>query len=265
MGNRVVSKELFPLAGWQVTSQPPTTQIHRVKPALTLLGYSYSAIPFLAAQFFLPGKKIITPIYFILHIVWTRGKLFYYPFPLTMDPEEARGLLTAIVGIYFFPILLTATSLGNLIDGESGLLIRAWNTAHFAVLCREVFRMIPARSTRTRKKDVPKEIFSAIDMPFLEGLYAFLFAVPAITHMYYLSRTNMPMPMYTDDSLTILTFSLFTAWDLRRVNILDDGTSLRRAWLFLVVVSVIFGPPATLAAVWWWRERVIERARHVYK
>ncbi|KAL1983463.1 hypothetical protein VTN96DRAFT_10284 [Rasamsonia emersonii] len=204
--------------------------------------------------------------------------MFYYPCPRAIEPDVAKALATGLACIYFVPIVQTVSSLGELThDGSVSALVRAWNMTHFGVLCRELFSLIPARTTtetsaRTRK-DGPKEMFGALDMPSLARLYAFFFAVTSVAHVVFISKytyalRNTYSLTGADDianlsslSLTILTWCLFTAWDLRRVNIVENDILLRRAWLAVVIGSAVVGPAATLAATWWWREREMERAR----
>jgi hypothetical protein len=54
---------------------------------------------------------------------------------------------------------------------------------------------------------------------------------------------------------TLFIWSIFTVWELQRINVIRGNGGLGgSAWLYVVLATVVFGPAATLAATWGWRE-----------
>jgi hypothetical protein len=71
------------------------------------------------------------------------------------------------------------------------------------------------------------------------------------------SETAILLPL----GLSIAAWCLFTAWDLRRVNIAGD-MPLGPIWLAMIISLVALGPATLLVATWRWRETMMENGRH---
>lgn len=57
----------------------------------------------------------------------------------------------------------------------------------------------------------------------------------------------------------IIAWTTFTVWDMHRVNITQAHWAF--AFVSAIVGSIVFGPAAILAALWWWREDPLESGR----
>lgn len=55
-----------------------------------------------------------------------------------------------------------------------------------------------------------------------------------------------------------LGFGLYTVWDLRRRGIVTN-TDTKRSAIGVLTGHVLFGPGATYAGLWWWREGVLAK------
>ncbi|KUI64495.1 hypothetical protein VM1G_00049 [Cytospora mali] len=116
-------------------------------------------------------------------------------------------------------------------------------------------------------------------VPALKTAYAVTFAIQAAHHIYTLAKTSLllssagqlsltavlgdlltksPVPgqRFTSVSLyagATLGFGLYTVWDLWRRGYTTNRKASKAA-LGVVTGQVLFGPGATYAGLWWWRE-----------
>lgn len=114
--------------------------------------------------------------------------------------------------------------------------------------------------------------------------YAVPFAIQAAQHLYTITRSVMRMPggqrsltaavgslltnpaspgqKYSSIALyagATLGFGLYTVWELRRRGIASN-TDTSRAAAGVLAGQVLFGPGATYAGLWWWREGVLAKS-----
>lgn len=113
--------------------------------------------------------------------------------------------------------------------------------------------------------------------------YAVIFAVQASQHLYTIARNVIRMPRgqwslitaagsllanpivprnkYSSIALfagATLGFGLYTVWELRRRG-MASNTDATRSAAGVLAGQVLFGPGATYAGLWWWREGVLAR------
>lgn len=118
----------------------------------------------------------------------------------------------------------------------------------------------------------------------LKLAYAVSFAIQAAEHLYTIARgviqtpggqgslssamgslltySAVPGQRYSSLSLyagATLGFGLYTVWDLRRRGLVTN-TETRRSAIGVLAGQVLFGPGATYAGLWWWREGVLARS-----
>ena len=91
-------------------------------------------------------------------------------------------------------------------------------------------------------------ILSSTGHPSLGAVLRSLFTEPVVPGHKYSS-----IALYAGATLG---FGLYTAWDLRRRGY-TTGRETSKAALGVVAGQVLFGPGATYAGLWWWREGVL--------
>lgn len=120
----------------------------------------------------------------------------------------------------------------------------------------------------------------------LKTAYVVSFTIQAAQHIYTLARAfivssagqlsltaaigniflkpTLPGQRFSSISLyagATLAFGLYTVWDLRRRGHATDREA-SKATLSFISGQVLFGPGATYAGLWWWREAVLDSAVH---
>lgn len=134
------------------------------------------------------------------------------------------------------------------------------------------------------KPSKPPENRSSSDATFsLTKACAVTFAIQAAQHLYtvtcnviktpkgrwplatvfagLLTHATVPGEKYSTLALyagATLSFCLYTVWDLRRRGMVTT-TDTRRAAIGIMAGQVLFGPGATYAGLWWWREIVLAK------
>lgn len=113
--------------------------------------------------------------------------------------------------------------------------------------------------------------------------YAVSFAIQAVQHIYTITRNVIQTPggqrslnaavgslltyplvpgqKYSSLALyagATLGFGLYAVWDLRRRGMVTN-TDTRRSTIGVLAGQVLFGPGATYAGLWWWREGVLAK------
>lgn len=119
------------------------------------------------------------------------------------------------------------------------------------------------------------------EAPVLKTAYVVSFAIQAAQHIYTLARTfiassagqvsltaalgnlflkpTVPGQRFSSISLyagATLGFGLYTVWDLRRRGLTRNSEATKAA-LGSVSDQVLFGPGASYAGLWWWREGIL--------
>lgn len=121
----------------------------------------------------------------------------------------------------------------------------------------------------------------------LRAAYAVSFAIQAAEHLYTIARgviqapggqvslasavgslltySAVPGQRYSSLSLhagATLGFGLYTVWYLRRRGLVTN-TETRRSAIGVLAGQVLFGPGATYAGLWWWREGVLAKSSNL--
>lgn len=150
-----------------------------------------------------------------------------------------------------------------------------------------------AEPSRGRDKAAPEarqspEVRESSDvLRSLRSAYAVSFAIQAAGHLYTIARAVLQAPggrgslaaavgslltysavpgqQYSSLSLyavATLGFGLCMVWNLRRRGIVTN-TDTRRSVIGVLAGQVLFGPGATYAGLWWWREGVLARSSNL--
>lgn len=118
----------------------------------------------------------------------------------------------------------------------------------------------------------------------LKLAYAVSFAIQAVQHLYTITRNVIQIPggqrsfatavgslltyrivpgqKYSSLALyagATLGFGLYTVWELRRRGAVSNSDATRSA-VAVLAGQVLFGPGATYAGLWWWREGVLAKS-----
>lgn len=142
--------------------------------------------------------------------------------------------------------------------------------------------LVERRDNAMPKDTKPPQGHNSIEtLQSLRLAYAVTFAIQAAQHIYTIARktirtgsvtaavgsllTHRAIPGRKISSLALysaatLGFGLFTVWELRRRGMVSDRDAKRGA-VGVLAGQVLFGPGATYAGLWWWREGVLARMR----
>ena len=206
--------------------------------------------------------------YIVLYIFKSRAPLFYFPNPREIDLNTAKTIPTVLVFIYLFPFLNKLPSI---------TLERSWEkTAQ--VMFPIIVTSLSWMSSRMSYPKTPVAAFTALDLPYLLRSYALMAFVTSTTHIIFIANFLQQQFAWTGSSralflagadiklqplsVFIVIWCLFTAWDMRRVN-LAGRLCLKVIWLIMVVVSLLLGPTTLLVGTWRWREIELETARKI--
>lgn len=122
--------------------------------------------------------------------------------------------------------------------------------------------------------DFAGALYGTADMPYLSRFYNLGILATSTLHIVIASRVFPYVPdvaaikemVVSSEGLqlvcliaAILTWSVFTIWDLRRTNVLQTPVFFVVAAVFLG--DICFGPAASLIGLWKWREGALERSR----
>ena len=119
--------------------------------------------------------------------------------------------------------------------------------------------------------------------------YAVSFAIQAAQHLYTVTRNIIQMPggqwsltagvgsLLTNPAIpgqrypsivlyagATLGFGLYTVWELRRRG-MASNTDTTRAAVGVLAGQLLFGPGATYAGLWWWREGVLAKNASLHR
>ncbi|CEJ57203.1 hypothetical protein PMG11_05904 [Penicillium brasilianum] len=232
----------------------------------------FSAIPFIIASTAFGGQMIL-PIYFALHIYFTRKRSFYHPFPRAINPWAAKALPVALLITYMpsiFQILVPSRWNGreylpNSAWGHSMVHIALPITLHIGKLFYQ---------TGATKLTVGQLLYSTRDMKYLSRFFGMILVLSSTAHLMLISRLisyadyaafkALKVPCLELVQLVSLTASIvawccFTIWDMRRVNLTTHSPLVVLFGSF--IACILLGPGAVLAALWQWRDRELEHGR----
>jgi hypothetical protein len=142
------------------------------------------------------------------------------------------------------------------------------------------------RDKATSEDTKPNQSHARLDiLQSLRSAYAVSFSIQATQHLYTIARkviqtprgqrsvvaalghlmTYPTVPGHKYSSLALysvatLSFGLYTVWELRRRGMVSNRDAKRSA-AGVLAGQVLFGPGATYAGLWWWREGVLAKMR----
>lgn len=228
-----------------------------------------SAFPFAATSLFF-GWEIVVPIYFGLHISLSRAKTYYYPSPRAISLHTANSLPIALTLTYVIPLFKTLQSLVKSRNDLGNELAAEWQTAHLAFPAA-VFLLAEIHKRTSSSLETPglaNALYGNFDIKGLLRFQKLVFLVALIGHLVFLitclpqllaAATAVTTVKLCSLTLSIFTWCCYTAWEMRRVYVLD--VPLWLACLYVAISTVFVGPAATLAGTWRWRETALEKSR----
>jgi hypothetical protein len=200
------------------------------------------------------------PLYFALYIYQSRHRSFFYPDPRAIDIRAAEALpYCALVTLLIVILLLQRGPeiMGNWAPPLIPL------TLPIAVYLGQQLKARPCQA------DTLKLLYDNRDMHHVCQFYNLMILFASAVHgslgysaiIHSLKNFDLPVDgaRLICHSLTILAWSHFTLWDMRRTNIVQQPLLVASACLFLGLL--ILGPAATLMGFWKWREERMELAR----
>ncbi|KAL4903132.1 hypothetical protein BDW74DRAFT_52597 [Aspergillus multicolor] len=216
------------------------------------------------------GWDLALPFYLTFWVTGSIFRGFYHPWPRAVLPAAAQAL----------PIVVTIAAPAPML--VSDLLAEIPTLASFNTLTL-VHLIIPVGvylidtllTYRHGRRWEPFYQFGDWDMTYLNRFFCLTFLIAAFSHVGFILAHVAPLvqhgygPLLLRSpevvnfgvfTLLIAAFLQFTAWDLRRVNILHLNLGVSAFLIALVIVLI--GPGAALIGTWWWREKAWEKARH---
>lgn len=235
----------------------------------------YSAIPYSIVSSCIAGWEVISPIYFAIFIFLSGVQEFYYPTPRAINPSVSAAMPYALM-IAYAPLSIRAVRT-LLLKPEGDKITAGWdaNLAHLALpfLTQGGSELLSKASEGLKFIQIQ---FEGRDLNDIFRFYNCLFLYTSIAHIVLISQfipqfMTVPIADLTFNlssewveigslTLAIVAWSVFTVWDMRRVNL--TNVSLPLALLGSIVGSFLIGPAAVLTGLWWWREGPLERGRH---
>ncbi|KAL2782879.1 hypothetical protein BJX66DRAFT_350308 [Aspergillus keveii] len=225
------------------------------------LGPLLTPIPWmLLAQYI--GWDVAVSLYFSLWILGTRYRGFYHPWPRAIPLAAAKALLIAM------PVALWGS--GVFQDIAPGIITLDSRAPPYIVL-PVLASLLGYFFKRDSTGWVPALQWGNRDIIYTSQFFYVSLIDTGISHLNLVVDNLIPAIRAEIGSLTehvvgfgavtllIVLWLLFTAWDLRRVNILN--WSLARAALCIAVGFALVGPGGTLIAAWWVREKAWEKSR----
>ncbi|RDW79302.1 FAD-dependent oxidoreductase [Aspergillus mulundensis] len=215
------------------------------------------------------GWELALPFYFASWVNGSYSRGFYHPWPRAILPAGAQALPLVVAVAAPAPTLIS--------DFLAGIPQLAWfNSLTLVHLIIPVggYLIDTFLTRRHGLRWEPFYQFGDWDMTYLTCFFSLTFLVAAYRHISFILAHVIPLVNHGHGllllrspelvnfgvfSLLIAAFVQFTAWDLRRVNVLR--TNLALAALVISVAIIVLGPGATLIGTWWWREKAWEKAR----
>ncbi|KAF7503251.1 hypothetical protein GJ744_004042 [Endocarpon pusillum] len=213
------------------------------------------------------GWHKILPIWCCIQIFLSRS-IHYYFMPRTMtDVGVARCLCPALFLVYIVPAVhFLAYPQSSEREQQ-----QTWNIAHCALplvsyMGSKLLRVIT---------DLPSGIdavFSDVDVPYQKSFQMTILLGSSVVHVFAALRhaaelfqvgTDLTTLAVVKDlsslSAVIVVWCLFIAWDLKRVNAVD--VSFPQSCVYILAMTMLCGPAATLAGTMSWRADRIAKAK----
>ncbi|KAI1074596.1 FAD binding domain protein [Whalleya microplaca] len=251
-----------------------TIEGHRIGNEGTLL--SLSSLYTIGIQTF--GISRVAP----LHALITALMAYELPTGRFVHPAAARALIPALVLGYILPAVSFFLPLPITDSWQSWTTVSQVTPLLFPAFLA-LFRAILERRQRHNafeksEKDAEFDCYKFGDVSALKSVYVIAFCAQAIAHFVAIacfyswsdrSIANMLSSLSLGSEIggffkhdviiaftAIVISNLFSIWDLRRLGYITTSDAFKAT--FRVVTSqVIFGPGATWAGLWYWRENMI--------
>ena len=206
------------------------------------------------------------PIYFALHIFSSGEPAFYYPLPRAINLWIAK----ALPFIMLFAFLATFVQFRMRPEDGGGWVMPLVHVS-LPILLYAGKKLYPGLLSGPPSFQL---LFGTGDMRYLSRLFAMLCLCTSTAHLVFVSKmwelfgsSPLNLEMFLTPgwlqlgclTLTVIVWCSFVAWDMRRVNLTQASPVL--ALLGAVIGCIFLGPAAVLAALWKWREPVLERGR----
>lgn len=208
--------------------------------------------------------EVALPFYFAFWVLGSSFRGFYHPWPRAILPAAAQA----------FPAALCFAIMARETFSRLRVLIGLSNTMIPHLLIPLITTLIERSIVRVHgERWAPVYQFGDYDIKYLDQFF-FCSMVAAFRHIImiffdiipYLRQGYGPLLLRTPEiinfgvfALLVATWLLFTAWDLRRVSVLNLNPVTVS---FYIILGLSFiGPGATLMGAWWWRERLWEKSR----
>lgn len=232
-----------------------------------------SAIPFTIASMVF-GWDVVLPIYFSIHIFLSQSRKFYYPAPRAIDAFVAMALPAGLMIAYILPTMQT---LANMTTGST-MRLQALNRLPLMIAHIGMPIVLRIMSSLFKRKappiSTPQLVYGSQDMMHLSRFFTILFIFASSMHLifasYFFTRftvgvflnamaSSMEWRQLISMGMTVIIWCIFVVWDLQRVDVMR--TSFSMGLIMIIGGSVVFGPAAVLAALWKWRESLMEESR----
>ncbi|KAJ5841870.1 hypothetical protein N7534_011700 [Penicillium rubens] len=241
-----------------------------------------------AVLYQLRGIGLIAPLYFASSTYISSGIQYFSPSTRTLPQSTARAILPALVLGFVVPTIMLFFPLADALNTRQVFIV-LWQPAPvYVVILTQIFsRIITLIGSDTpAKADSAAESNYNRDIPHLQTLYAVAGCVSACFHVAmllswaalgtdFITKAFIPSDAFAqvstladgvfvffqNDFLLVaaatLLWCLASVWDLYRLGVCN--VSWQMALTGLITGSVVIGPGATVAAVWYWREEVMSR------
>ncbi|KIV89230.1 hypothetical protein PV10_08814 [Exophiala mesophila] len=229
------------------------------------------------------GGAIIIPLYYLAYLFNTRKSEYWSSFQRQVPISYSKALLPSLMLGYFIPTLLLFA--WPLLDSDpeykvTQLLIVLWQPT--PLLANLLLFLLYKFNSATASPAFSNPKSKTADVPSLATLYKLLYIVALIAHIFTISVVFLstdPLHSFShvfvrpqewgqsgmikglhiifqaDYNLIFLSSTIWAfqaVWDLKRTGL--ARVSLLKAAVLIIVHSLICGPAASLAAVWYWRE-----------
>ncbi|KAE9375212.1 hypothetical protein N431DRAFT_542807 [Stipitochalara longipes BDJ] len=227
----------------------------------------------LAAQIF--GVGIAAPLYFFVHFVNAPISRSATPGMRTIDPHFSRAIFTTLGLFSYLPVFL-------MFLGPSPSIRHRWTWAwQMFPLWVAVAQWIRTRTSASTPRDESSSIhqddnessvigatisaFAAISA----GVWMYmLFSSPYSLRTIFLPQSTsasgiIPLMRAHFQSSHLSAFGSALMWMVYISAELKDAALVQQSWVFLLSMvglsTLCFGPGATLATCWYWREQILKR------
>lgn len=235
------------------------------------------------------GGAIIIPLYYIAYFNHSTTSKYWSTSGRPVPLAYAKALLPALVIGYLVPTIALFLPDSDPEQKLRQFLVFFWQPCPLYVngllfVLSRVFSS-PSDTPRAVEKKGASTATTVQDVKYLNSLYIVAFAVTAAAHFatfYIILTSTEPQHSFTHVFvkpydwgqsgvtkglhavfqadywiifLATLIWAYLAIWDLKRGRKTD--VSLITAFLMIVIGSVVVGPAAVLAGVWYWRENVM--------